>query len=76
MEKTSEGNVVHLTVSYSQKGRKTNFETIIKKARNALGARVMLNEDDLQDAFRVFRRQTEADFFINKDARGFLRETI
>ena len=74
VEKSPEGNVVHLSVSYSQKGRKTKLETIIKKARNAPGAKVMLSEDDLQDAFRVFKRQTEADFFINKDARGFLRE--
>ena len=74
VEKSPEGNVVQLTVSYSQKGKKTNVETIIKKARTAPGARVTLKEDELQDAFRVFRRQTEADFFINKDARGFLRE--
>lgn len=74
VERTPEGNVVHLAVSYSQKGRKTNLETIIKNARKASDSKIKLNEDELQDAFRVFRRQTEADFFINKDARGFLRE--
>ena len=74
VENTAEGSVVHLVVSYSQRGRKTNLETIIKKAKNASGAKVTLSENDLQDAFRVFRRQTEADFFINKDAGGFLRE--
>ena len=73
-ERTTEGPVVHLQVAYSQKGRKTNLDTIVKKAKNAPGARVNLTEDDLQSAFRVFRRQTEADYFINKDARGFLRE--
>ncbi|MCY4337820.1 MAG: site-specific DNA-methyltransferase [Gammaproteobacteria bacterium] len=73
-EQTPEGNVVRLTVTYSRKGRKTNLETIIKKAKNAPGPKVTLNEDDLQQAIRVFKRQTEADFFINKDARGFLRE--
>ena len=73
-ERTTEGPVVHLHVAYSQKGRKTNLESIIKQAKNAPGARVNLTEDDLQTAFRVFRRQTEADYFINKDARGFLRE--
>ena len=74
VEKSPEGNVIHLSVSYSQKGRKTKLDTIIRKARNEPGAKVMLSEDDLQDAFQVFKRQTEADFFINKDARGFLRE--
>ncbi len=73
-ERTTEGPVVHLKVFYSQKGRKTNLAAIIKSARNAPGARVSLTEDDLQMAFQVFRRQTEADFFINRDARGFLRE--
>ena len=73
-EKTADGNVVHLKVSYSQKGRKTNIENIIKKARNVSEARVILSEDDLQEAFRVFNRQTEADYYINKDARSFLRE--
>ena len=74
VKKTTEGNVVHLKVSYSQKGRTTDSGTIIKKAKNSSGAKVMLTEDYLQNAFRVFKRQTEADFFINKDARGFLRE--
>ncbi len=73
-ERTAEGPVVHLRVAYSQKGRKTNLESVIKQAKNTLGARVNLTEDDLLSAFRVFRRQTEADYFINKDARGFLRE--
>ena len=74
VKRTTEGNVVHLKVFYSQRGRTTNTEIIIKKAKYSPGAKVMLTEDDLQNAFRVFRRQTEADFFINKDARGFLRE--
>ena len=74
VKQTQGGNIVRLSVSYSQKGRKTNLDTIIKKARNAPGPKVTLNEDDLQQAIRVFKRQTEADFFINKDARGFLRE--
>ena len=33
-----------------------------------------MSDDELQKAIDVFRRQTEADFFINKNARGFLRE--
>ena len=73
-ERTPEGPVVHLKVGYSQKGRKTNPDAIIRQAKTAPGAKVTLTEDDLDRAFRVFRRQTEADYFINKDARGFLRE--
>ena len=73
-ERTPEGPVVHLKVGYSQKGRKTNPDAIIRQAKTAPGAKVTLTKDDLERAFRVFRRQTEADYFINKDARGFLRE--
>ena len=74
VKRTTEGNVVHFKVFYSQRGRTTNTEIIIKKAKYSPGTKVLLTEDDLQNAFRVFRRQTEVDFFINKDARGFLRE--
>ena len=68
-EKT--GPVICIKVSYSQNGRVTKIDDIIKQTRKA---RVSLTEEQLQKAFGVFRRQTEADFFINKDARGFLRE--
>ena len=68
---TGEGPVLRLKVSYSEKGKKTKIDDILKQARKAgLG----LSEEILEQAFRVFRRQTEADYFINKDARGFLRE--
>ncbi len=65
------GKVIHLKVSYSQKGTKTKTDEIIKQSR---GAGISLTDEQLQKAIGVFRRQTEADFFINKDARGFLRE--
>ncbi len=66
-----EGKVVHLKVSYSQKGTTTKSDKIVKAARKA---GIALTEEQLQKAIGVFRRQTEADFFINKDAKGFLRE--
>ena len=68
---TKEGRVVHLKVSYSQRGRKTKIDDIIKQSRKE---DVSLSEQELQKAIDVFRRQAEVDFFINKDARGFLRE--
>ena len=63
--------VIHIQVSYSRQGKKTKTDDILKQARKA---DVRLSEDELQRAVAIFRRQTEADFFINKDARGFLRE--
>ena len=62
---------LHLKVSYSERGKKTKADDIIKQARKG---RLRLSEDELEKACRIFRRQTEVDFFINKDARGFLRE--
>ncbi len=68
-----DGAVLHLAVHYSHQGRKTNMETILKQARQAQPP-IRLSEEQLQKAGRVFRRQTEADFFIHKNARAFLRE--
>ncbi len=72
-KQSADGPVLHLEVHSSQKGRKTNIESILKQARKAQ-PRIRLSEEQLQKACRIFRRQTEADFFIHKDARGFLRE--
>ncbi len=69
----ADGPVLHLEVRYSHKGRKTNIETILKQARQAQ-PRIRLSEEQLQKACRIFRRQTEADFFIHKNARAFLKE--
>ena len=68
---TGKDPILRLKVSYSEKGKKTKVDDILKQARKAgMG----LSEERLEQAFRVFRRQTEADYFINKDARVFLRE--
>ena len=61
-----------LSVNYSEKGKSTKPDEIIKQARK--NGMQLLSEDELNRAFAVFRRQTEADYFINKDAGGFLRE--
>lgn len=60
-----------LKVAYSSRGAKTNADDIIKECKKAGGG---LAEERLQKAISVFKRQTEADFFINKDAKGFLCE--
>lgn len=33
-----------------------------------------IKEDEINQAFRVYKRQSEIDYFIHKDARSFLRE--
>ncbi len=71
VKQEKEGKVIHLKVAYSQKGTRTKTDDIIRQARKE---GVPLTDEQLQKAIGVFRRQTEADFFINKDARGFLCE--
>ena len=71
VKREKEGLVIRINVSYSSGGVKTKIDEILKQCRKE---KISLSEDELQKAIGVFRRQTEADFFINKDARGFLRE--
>ena len=58
-------------VHYSEKGRR-NSNDAIQNALRDLG--VVTNEDTLDAAFRIFEKQSEVDFFINKDAKRFLYE--
>lgn len=64
-------NVLALAVSYSENGRKTRLDEMARAVRRT-GVRV--EEETLERAMRLFERQSEVDFFINKDARAFLRE--
>ncbi len=64
-------NVLVIAVGYSENGRKTKTDDIVRAVQRT-GVRV--DEETLERAFRLFERQSEVDFFINKDARAFLRE--
>ena len=70
---TGEGDVsaVKIGVARAANGRKTDFDEIVKLARKD---DFHLRVGDLERVCAVFNRQTEADFFIHKDAGGFLRE--
>jgi adenine specific DNA methylase Mod len=64
-------NTLVFSVAYSEKGRKTKIDDILKELRKQ-GTRI--SEEVLEEAFRVFERQSEVDYFINKNARAFLEE--
>ncbi len=66
----ADGRLV-FAVAYSEKGRKTKTEELLAAIRKT-GAPV--DEETLEQAFRVFEKQSEVDYFINKDARAFLEE--
>ncbi|MBI4639846.1 MAG: site-specific DNA-methyltransferase [Candidatus Tectomicrobia bacterium] len=58
-------------VTYSEKGRKTKVDEILKELRKQ---GVKVSEEALEQVFLVFERQSEVDYFINKNAKAFLQE--
>ena len=58
-------------VAYSEKGKTTKVDEILKAIKQA-GQE--LTDETLAQAFRVFEKQSEVDYFINKNARAFLQE--
>jgi len=66
-----EGRVVHIGVAYSTCGVKTNADENVNQAPEC---GVPVEADEVHKVIGVIRRQTEAVFFIKKDAKGFLRE--
>ena len=57
--------------AYSARGTITKIDEILKALRMA---DINLSDETLENAFRVFEKQSEVDFFINKNARAFLEE--
>lgn len=55
-------------VSYSEKGTKTKTDDIIKATK--------IPEHIIEKAFATFKKQSEVDFFINKNAEKFLTEQL
>ena len=58
-------------VYYSERGKKTKIVDILKDLKKE---GININEDTLEKAFRIFEKQNEVDYFINKDAKTFLKE--
>jgi len=66
----ADGTLV-FTVAYSEKGRKTKTDDILQAIKET---GVSLDEDTLLHTFRIFEKQSEVDYFINKNAKAFLKE--
>ena len=69
--KVNEGGALVFNVAYSEKRKSTKVDDILKAIKQA-GQKV--SDETLAQAFRVFEKQSEVDYFINKDARTFLQE--
>ncbi|MFG1414571.1 MAG: DNA methyltransferase [Thermoplasmataceae archaeon] len=70
LDKVQDG-VISFKPEYSTNGKVTKSTDILNELKKN---NVFLSEEMLDEIFNVFRKQTEVDFFINKDANGFLRE--
>ncbi|HRS06980.1 MAG TPA: DUF559 domain-containing protein, partial [Candidatus Ratteibacteria bacterium] len=64
-------NTIVFNVKYSEKGTKTKQDEILKAIKRK---GIAITEEQLERAFRVFEKQSEVDFFINKNAKAFLQE--
>ena len=69
-EVRGDGTIV-FTVLYSERGRKTKTDEILRELKKR---GIKIDEETLKRAFRVFEKQNEVDYFINKNAREFLKE--
>lgn len=60
---------ITLGVKYSQKGAKTKLNEILKNCKS-------LDEISLAKALKIFEKQSNIDFFINKNAGEFLKSQL
>lgn len=67
----SDDGTLKFEVQHTEGGKKTKTDDILKAIKRD---GVAVSEDQLTRAFRLFERQSEVDFFINKNAKAFLEE--
>jgi adenine specific DNA methylase Mod len=71
LNKILEDGTIVFDVQYSENNRKTKQDEILKAIKRKGTA---ITEEQLERAFRIFEKQSEVDFFINKNAKAFLQE--
>jgi len=71
LNKILEDKTIVFDVQYSEKGAKTKQDEILKAIKKK---GIAITEEQLERAFRIFEKQSEVDFFINKNAKAFLQE--
>ncbi|MCQ2659388.1 site-specific DNA-methyltransferase [Helicobacter pylori] len=66
-------NTLNFSVTLSSKGNQTKISEILKDCFNQ---GVKLDEEILKKAFVKFKKQGSMDYFIHKNAQGFLKEQL
>ena len=71
LSKVRDDSTIVFSVQYSERGRKTKQDELLKAIKRK---GIAIAEEQLERAFRIFEKQSEVDFFINKNAKAFLQE--
>ncbi|BBJ29124.1 DNA methyltransferase [Athalassotoga saccharophila] len=71
LKEVKDDKTIVFNVIYSEKGKVTKNDDIIKQLKKN---NIQITDEDLDRAFRIFEKQSEVDFFINKNAKAFLQE--
>ncbi|MHB1702810.1 MAG: DNA methyltransferase [bacterium] len=71
LNEIKEDKTIVFLVHYSERGAKTKYDEILKDLKKK---GIIINEDQLEKTFNIFKKQSEVDFFINKNAKAFLQE--
>lgn len=71
LNRINEDGTIMFDVLQSENGTKTKQDEILKAIKKK---GIAITEEQLERAFRVFEKQSEVDFFINKNAKAFLQE--
>ena len=71
LDKVKEDTTIVFSAQYSEKGTKTKQDEILKAIKRK---GIAITEEQLERAFHIFAKQSEVDFFINKNAKSFLEE--
>ncbi len=71
--KDTDTKTLNFSVTLSSKGNQTKMSEIIKECSNQ---GVEIDEEILKKAFMKFKKQGSMDYFIHKNALGFLKEQL
>ena len=71
LNRIREDGTIVFNVEYSERNKKTKPNEILNLIKRK---GLVFTEEQLERAFRIFEKQSEVDFFINKNAKAFLQE--
>ncbi|MBX0311762.1 MAG: site-specific DNA-methyltransferase [Sulfurihydrogenibium sp.] len=71
LKEIKEDKTIVFEVNYKEGNGTTKTDEILKEIKKKIKN---IKEEDLERAFRIFEKQSEVDFFINKNAKAFLQE--